>query len=92
MKTTSKPSCCWSDMLPDSVKRALRYVRRVLKSLDSFVNVLTFGALWETISGRLGRLQREGSTTACWLCAVLNLFEKNHCELARLEDEKRMNL
>lgn len=79
-------------MLPAPLKASLRYTRRVLKALDSFVNVLTFGALWETISGRLGRLQREGSTTACWLCAVLNLFEKNHCELARLEDEKRMSL
>lgn len=76
-------------MLPEPAKAVLRYTRRALKSLDSFLNVLMGGALWETISGRLGRLQREGFATACILCACLNVFEKDHCERARIEDEKR---
>lgn len=67
-------------MLPGPVKAALRYVRRVLKSLDQFANVLLGGDVGETISQRAARLRDKGVVIGCVLCRLLDLFDRNHCD------------
>lgn len=72
-------------MLPEPAKAILRYVRRLLKGTDIYLNVLTGGDLHETISARSARLRDKGVWIGCILCRFLDLFEQDHCDIARRE-------
>lgn len=61
----------------------LRYIRNVLKGLDLFVNTLIGGEPRETISEAAGRLRDKGVLYGCVMCKFLDLFEKDHCDIAR---------
>lgn len=70
-------------MLPEPVKAILRYARRVLKALDQLANVITGGAVCETISSRMARLRDKGVFVGCVMCRMLDLIQKNHCDKAK---------
>lgn len=67
------------------------YVLRILISLDRFLNTVLGGHHNQTISGRLGFHESEGSKLASIACSVLSvlLLERNHCKIC-FENEKRM--
>lgn len=71
--------------LPEYAKVTLRYIRRVLKSLDQFANVVTGGAINETISARAARLRNKQVIVGCVLCRLLDFFQKGHCDHALVE-------
>lgn len=70
-------------MLPEPIKASLRYLRRVLKALDQFVNVMLGGAVAETFSARMARLRDKGVFVGCVMCRLLDLLEKDHCDKAK---------
>jgi len=52
-----------------------------LISLDQLGNTLAFGNPDETISSRAGRCAKKGGNRPCyWLCRLLHVMDKNHCE------------
>jgi hypothetical protein len=52
-----------------------------LVSLDQLGNTLAFGNPDETISSRAGRCAKKGGNRPCyWLCRLLHVLDKNHCE------------
>ncbi len=52
-----------------------------LISLDQLGNTLAFGSPDETISSRAGRCAKKGGNRPCyWLCRLLHLVDKDHCE------------
>jgi len=52
-----------------------------LISLDQLGNALAFGNPDETISSRAGRCAKKGGNRPCyWLCRLLHVLDKNHCE------------
>jgi len=52
-----------------------------LISLDQLGNTLAFGNPDETISSRAGRCAKKGGNRPCyWLCRLLHIVDKNHCE------------
>ncbi len=57
------------------------YLFCVMLSLDRFLNAILGGHHLETISGRLGKLEAEGSKQACYFCKLLSLvlLDFNHC-------------
>jgi hypothetical protein len=58
-----------------------RYVTFVLVALDQLANALLGGYPRETISSRAAKGARRGNKGWCLLCKVLDLFQRNHCEL-----------
>jgi len=65
------------------------YVHRVLVAFDQFVNVVFRGRLGETISARSGRAALEGKIWGLVTRSFLDLFQKNHTELAQAGDLER---
>lgn len=63
------------------------YVVNVLLSLDQTLNSLLLGDPDDSISGRLGRLERDGDKIACVLCRWMSRLYKEpaHCLNAILE-------
>lgn len=59
-----------------------KYLVNLLIAIDEFANALTFGSPDETISSRAGKAMQKGKTWGCVLCKFLNLFQKDHCQLA----------
>lgn len=55
------------------------WARGVLIGADQFANSLTGGFPDETLSSRLGRGRKRGTTTGKVGCEVLDAIEKNHC-------------
>jgi len=52
-----------------------------LISMDQLGNTLSFGNPDETISSRAGRCAGKGGNRPCyWLCRLLHVLDKNHCE------------
>lgn len=70
-------------MLPEPAKAFLRYVRRVLKGIDVFVNTVLGGEPRETISERSARLRDKGLIVGCVMCRLLDVFERDHCTKVR---------
>lgn len=57
-----------------------RYLWNVLIALDQLANTLLAGDPDETISSRLGKMQRKGNKFAKCACRVLDFFDEGHCE------------
>jgi hypothetical protein len=62
------------------------FARYVALSFDMFFNVLTAGMLDVTISSRAGIAAAQGKTWGKILSKFLDIFEKNHCQLAIQSD------
>lgn len=59
----------------------LVYLRNALLGLDMLGNTLMGGLPGDTISYSAAVAQKDGETWGCVLCKLLNLFQKNHCEI-----------
>ena len=78
---------------------AYHWLRSVFISLDQFVNALLgsiprlrgfgFGDPDETISSRLGKLERDGNPYAAFACKIISFILRDdcHCIEAIEEDE-----
>lgn len=67
--------------LPQPIKAALRYIRRVLVATDWWLNVLSGGALGESISYRCAVAERHGTRFGKCSCWLLGLFQRDHCAI-----------
>jgi len=60
----------------------------VLIAIDQLGNTLAMGDPDETISSRAGKCARKGGNRPCyWLCRMLHLLDKGHCERSIEADE-----
>lgn len=61
----------------------------ILISIDQFSNVLFWGDPDETISSRIGKMERDGRGNFVTkpICSLLNKIDPNHCEESIEEDE-----
>lgn len=59
-----------------------RYLWNLFIALDQLANAMIGGDPDETISSRAGKAARRGRWWGCILCRLLDLLEKNHCELS----------
>jgi hypothetical protein len=50
--------------------------------IDQTANVGANGQVDTTISARAARARNAGKGWGCVLCRVLNVFQKNHCDIA----------
>jgi hypothetical protein len=58
------------------------YARRCGLAFDQAINVLTGGAVGQTVSLRAAIAQRDGQRWGCWLCWILaRVVQPNHCHL-----------
>jgi hypothetical protein len=56
---------------------------RVGRSISRVLNTITGGAEEDTLSERAFDRSNEGRRWACVLCRFLDVFEKDHCALAK---------
>lgn len=83
------------------MKRLWRWLAPLLVAVDQFFNVVLrkplgwvfasdqFGEPDETISSVLGKELRAGNRRVLWVCRLLHLFDRGHCEKSIEEDEGR---
>lgn len=64
------------------------YFWNILISVDQSLNTLFGGNPDETISSRAGKAAEEGRAWGCYLCKVLDWFDKDHCINNIERDEK----
>lgn len=65
-----------------------RYLWNVLIGLDQFANTLLGGDPDETISSRMGKNVAKRNCPFCnFMCELLNLIDKNHCQKSIETDE-----
>lgn len=64
-----------------------QYVKNLLIAVDQLANAVAFGDPDETISSRAAKAKKAGELWGCYLCRVLHVFEKNHCEKSVELDE-----
>lgn len=69
-----------------------KYIWNVLISIDQLGNTILGGYPDETISSRMGKRVRLGNCPFCtFICKVLHVFDKDHCEKS-IEDDEGMFL
>lgn len=56
-----------------------RYFWSLLIALDQLLNAVMGGQPDETISSRCAKLWLEGDGFGCFMCKILDFFQKNHC-------------
>jgi hypothetical protein len=65
-----------------------QYIWNLLISLDQFFNALFGGYPDETISSRMGKCVKKNNCVFCgFICKVLDIFDKGHCEKSIEIDE-----
>ena len=64
-----------------------RYIWNLLISIDQLANTIFGGYPDETLSSRWGKLAREEHKFAMFMCNLLHIFDKGHCEKCIEEDE-----
>ena len=66
-----------------------RYIRNILIALDQLGGAILLGDPDETISSRLGKLERDGKANVFTraLCRFFDLFDKGHCAKSIEADE-----
>ncbi|MBB5325209.1 hypothetical protein HNQ34_002309 [Anoxybacillus tepidamans] len=64
-----------------------RYIWNIFISIDQFFNTVLGGDPDETISSRMGKRARKGDKLGQFICAILNIFDKGHCEKSIEKDE-----
>lgn len=65
------------------------YILKILVSLDQLVNTIFGGSPDETLSSRWGKGTRRGCKFCSFMCRILNIFEKDHCEKSIERDETK---
>lgn len=64
------------------------YFWNVLISIDQFINTLLGGFPDETMSSRMGKHLAKRDCILCnFICRMLNLFQKDHCQKSLEKDE-----
>ncbi len=63
-----------------------QYASNVLTWMSQTLNTLLMGDPDETLSSRMGK-RLDTCRTCRWVCALLNLIDKNHCRDAVEPDE-----
>ena len=69
------------------MQKLKKYFRNILISIIQLVNTLLGGDPDETLSSRLGKLERRGNKLAIFICKILDFFDDCHCQNAIEEDE-----
>ena len=65
-----------------------QYLFNILISVDQMINTLLAGNPDETISSRMGKLNRAGKCKPCtFICKILSRFDKRHCFNSIEDDE-----
>jgi len=65
-----------------------RYMWNFLIGIDQLANTVFGGFPDETLSSRMGKRVRLGNCPFCtFMCNVLHLFDKDHCNKSIEEDE-----
>lgn len=66
-----------------------KYIINILIGIDQLGNTLLGGDPDETISSRLGKIERKGKRCfiCYWICRGLHLIDPGHCEKSIEEDE-----
>lgn len=64
-----------------------KYLKNIFISISQLCNTLLGGDPDETMSSRIGKRARDGCKVGIFLSCFLNVFEKDHAELAIEEDE-----
>ena len=70
--------------------RLKRYLWNILIAIDQLFNALFFGYPDETMSSRMGK--RQDIKPYKFICNVLNIVDKNHCENSIEEDEGKQEV
>lgn len=64
------------------------YLINLIISIDQLANTILGGLPDETISSRLGkRIKKNNCLFSRFICKILDIFDKGHCEDAIEEDE-----
>ena len=63
--------------------------RNLLLGLDQLANAVLRGDPDETISSRAAKAQQRGRAWGCYLCRVLDVFDRDHCAKSIERDEGR---
>lgn len=63
-----------------AVKEIRRYLWANGVAVDIWLNALTGGKKYETISMRAAKAMNKGKRWGCVLCKLLDKIDKNHCE------------
>lgn len=70
------------------MKILYKYFWNILIWLDQGLNTLAFGNPDETLSSRWGKGKRRGDCKFCdYMCKLLDIVDKGHCERYIEEDE-----
>lgn len=64
-----------------------QYFWNLLIALDQFGNTVLAGKPDETISSRAGKAVKRGNPLAVFLCKVLHVFDRGHCDKSIEVDE-----
>ena len=64
-----------------------RYIWNLLISIDQLANTILGGYPDETLSSRWGKLARKNHKFSMFMCKVLHIFDKGHCEKSIEYDE-----
>ncbi len=82
----------WSEMNPPIQAQVAWqvggiWIFNILIALDQLLNTIFWGDPDETISSRAAKARLEGACWGCFLCKMLDLIDKKHCEDALEHDE-----
>jgi hypothetical protein len=64
-----------------------RYFWNILISIDQLANTILGGDPDETISSRVGKRAKKGCKFCKFVCRILDIFDKGHCEKSIEKDE-----
>lgn len=57
-----------------------RYFWNILISIDQLFNTLLGGDPDETLSSRMGKRGKDKCPVCFWICMVLHVLDRDHCE------------
>jgi hypothetical protein len=80
---------------PDLTGRAMErrgLLFRAVVEIDRFLNHCTGGTYPETLSCRWERKREQGCKVCNFLCRVLHVFDKGHCERSKAHYDARRKL
>ena len=69
----------------------MKYLWNILISLDQFANTVALGDPDETLSSRMGK-QKKTCKFCFYVCKLLSLIDKRHCEKSIELDEGKDSL
>lgn len=67
----------------------MKYLRHILVGFDMFANTVFGGYPGDTISYRAAVAKAHGKPFGCFMCRLLDLFQRAHCETTLAVDDKQ---